>query len=128
MSSAALDSAPLAFALAMLAGVVAQAIGRHLLVPGIVVLLGVGVLLGPDVLDIVRPNALGGGLDAVVGFAVAVILFEGGMRLDVASLRKEAKVIRRLVTLGALITAVGGALACAAIMGWDLRGQVSFFV
>lgn len=126
MFSAALDSAPLAFAIALLAGVLAQAIGRHLLVPGIVVLLGMGVLLGPDALDIVRPKALGGGLDTIVGFAVAVILFEGGMRLDIVKLAKEAKVIRRLATLGAVITAVGGAVACALIMGWNVRTSALF--
>jgi NhaP-type Na+/H+ or K+/H+ antiporter len=121
-----LDSAPLVFALAMLAGVLAQALGRHFLVPGIVILLGLGVLLGPDVADVIRPRALGPALDAIVGFSVAVIMFEGGMRLEAKALRAQLVVIRRLITLGAVITAVGAAAACRIVMGWDLRLSILF--
>jgi NhaP-type Na+/H+ or K+/H+ antiporter len=126
MHAALFDSPPLVFALAMLAGVLAQALGRHALVPGIVVLLGVGVLLGPDTANLIRPDALGGALDAIVGFAVAVILFEGGMRLDLGHLRKQAKIIRRLVLWGSVLTTVGGTLACKLILGWDWRISILF--
>jgi NhaP-type Na+/H+ or K+/H+ antiporter len=120
------DSPPLVFALAMLVGVVAQAIGRHVLIPGIVVLLGAGVALGPDIANVIRPQQLGSAQSGIVGFAVAIIMFEGGMRLEVGRLRKQAQVIRRLVLLGALITAVGGTLACHLIMGWDIRLSILF--
>jgi len=126
MHAALFDSPPLVFALAMLAGVLAQALGRHALVPGIVVLLGVGVLLGPDAANMIRPGALGGALDAIVGFAVAVILFEGGMRLDLGHLRKQAKIIRRLVLWGSVLTTIGGTLACKLILGWDWRISILF--
>src|SRR6478672_8931197 len=96
----------------MLLGVIAQALGRHILVPGIVMLLVFGVLFGPDVGGVIRPAALGRALGALVGFAVAVIMFEGGMRLEMSRLRKQARVIRRLVLLGALVTAVGGTIVC----------------
>lgn len=120
------NSAPLVFALAMLAGVVAQSVGRHMLIPGIVVLLGAGIALGPDVANVIRPAQLGAAQNAIVGFAVAIIMFEGGMRLEFSRLRKQAKVIRRLVLLGALITAAGSSLACHVLMGWDLRLSVLF--
>jgi NhaP-type Na+/H+ or K+/H+ antiporter len=121
-----LDQPPLVFALAMIIGVVAQALGRHVLIPGIVVLLGAGVLLGPDVANVIRPAALGSAQGAIVGFAVAIVMFEGGMRLEVGQLRKQAKVIRRLVLLGGVITAFGGALACRWLIGWDLRLCILF--
>lgn len=121
-----LDNPPLVFALAMITGVIAQALGRHALIPGIVVLLGAGVLLGPDVANIIRPEALGAAQGAIVGFAVAIVLFEGGLRLEIGQLRKQAKVIRRLVLLGAVITAVGGALACRWLIGWDARLCILF--
>ena len=123
---AVLDTPSLVFALAMLVGVVATALGRHALIPGIVVLLGAGVLLGPDVANVIRPSALGSAQGSIVGFAVAIIMFEGGMRLELSSLRKQAVVIRRLVLIGAVITAIGGALACHLIMGWELRSSILF--
>ena len=108
-------------ALALAAGMLAQAVARHLKLPGIVVLLGVGVFLGPDGLGVVLPETLGMSLQVLVGFAVAVILFEGGLNLRLQRLRREARTIRALLTIGALITGLGGALAARMIMGWDWR-------
>lgn len=119
MESSAFADPTLTVALALAAGMLAQALARHLGIPGIVLLLGTGVLLGPDGLGVVRPGALGESLHTLVGFAVAVILFEGGMNLSLARMRREARSIRQLVTLGALVTAAGGALAARLILGWD---------
>ncbi|MFQ5600097.1 MAG: cation:proton antiporter [Candidatus Krumholzibacteriia bacterium] len=106
-------------ALALAAGTIAQSLARHMRIPGIVVLLAAGVLLGPDVLGAIRPEALGQTLHALVGFAVAVILFEGGMNLNLGRLRRQARSIRQLVTLGALVTLAGGTLAAHFILGWS---------
>ncbi len=120
-------SAPaLGIALALAAGMIAQTLARHLRIPGIVVLLGAGVLLGPDLLGVIRPQDLGQALQTLVGFAVAVILFEGGMNLDLRRLRREARSIRQLVTIGALVTAAGGALAARFFLGWDWTISVLF--
>ena len=51
---------------------------------------------------VIWPESLGEALPALVGFAVAVILFEGGMTLNLGRLRREQKSVRRLVTVGAL--------------------------
>lgn len=118
--------AALAVALALGAGMIAQSVARHVRLPGIVLLLAAGVLLGPDVLDVVRPQTLGSGLHLLVGFAVAVILFEGGMNLGLKRLRRQARVIQLLISVGAVITAVGAALAGRYIMGWDWRLAVPF--
>ncbi|MDH3745145.1 MAG: cation:proton antiporter [Acidobacteriota bacterium] len=116
----------LTLALAMAAGMAAQVLARHLRVPGIVLLLAAGVLLGPDLLNVVQPATLGDALHVLVGFAVAVILFEGGMNLNLRRLRREAKSIRQLVTIGAIVTAVGGALAARIALDWDWRRSVLF--
>ncbi len=110
----------------MVAGVLSQALAVHLRIPGIIVLLIVGVLLGPDVANIVRPEIMGGGLQTFVGFAVAIILFEGGLQMNLKRLRHQALTIRRLVTVGALITAVGGALAAKIAMGWTWSLSILF--
>ncbi|HUF49342.1 MAG TPA: cation:proton antiporter [Longimicrobiales bacterium] len=121
-----LNSAALTFALALAAGMTAQVLARHMRLPGIVILLVAGVLLGPDVANVVRPDTLGGGLRIIVGAAVAVILFEGGMHLDIGRLRREALTIRRLVTIGAAITGIGGAIAARYVMGWEWLVAVPF--
>ncbi len=120
------EHAALGIALALAAGMVAQTLARHLRVPGIVVLLGAGVLLGPDGLNLVQPRTLGATLQTLVGFAVAVILFEGGMNLDLRRLRREARSIRQLVTAGALVTAVGGALAARVFLDWEWTRSILF--
>jgi NhaP-type Na+/H+ or K+/H+ antiporter len=116
----------LTLAIAMAAGMVAQAIARHLRIPGIVLLLAAGALLGPDGLGVVRPATMGPALMTLVGFAVAIILFEGGLNLDIQRLRREATVIRRLVTVGALITTIGGAILAYTVMGWGWRTALLF--
>ncbi len=126
MEHAAFQDPALAIALAAAAGMLAQAAARHLRIPGIVLLLGTGLLLGPDGLGVVRPATLGASLHSLVGFAVAVILFEGGMNLSVDRLRREARSIRQLVTLGALVTAGGAALAARLILGWGWEIAILF--
>lgn len=112
--------------LALAAGIVAQSVARHLRVPGIVLMLAAGVLLGPDLAGVVRPDVLGDGLDMIVGLAVAVVLFEGGLSLNLRELRREARTIRRLISVGALVTAVGGTLAARWLMEWDWQVSVLF--
>ena len=97
--------------LALAVGILVQSLARHLRVPGIVLLLFAGACLGPDGLGWIVPRSLGEGLLVIVNLAVAVILFEGGLNLEISRLRRAQAPIRRLVTLGAAITMVGGALA-----------------
>jgi len=102
-------------ALAMGAGMLAQVVARHLRLPGIVILLAAGVALGPDGAGWIVPESLGGGLQLIVGFAVAVILFEGGMPTVVTPLLRRIRVKHRIATVleaeGVLIDAVGAVLA-----------------
>lgn len=116
----------LTIAIALAVGMLAQSLARHLRVPGIVLLLAAGVVLGPDVAGIVRPEALGATLHTLVGFAVAVILFEGGMNLNLRRLRREARSIRQLVSVGALVTWIGSAVAARLILGWGWVPAILF--
>ncbi len=109
----------LVFALALAAGAGGQVLARHVGLPAIVPLLALGVLLGPDLLDWVRPQALGVGLFALVELGVGVVLFEGGLGLELRRLRREGQAIQRLVTVGAMITAAGGAIAARGLLGWE---------
>jgi len=126
MQFALVTSPGLTVALALLAGVASQSISHHLRLPGIVILLAVGVALGPDGAGFVQPAALGAGLTTLIGFAVAVILFEGGMNLSLSRLQREQRPIRRLVTLGAVITAVGAGSLAYGVLHWDWRLALLF--
>lgn len=120
------DNPALTFSLALAAGMIAQVLAIHLRVPGIVLLLFAGVLFGPDALNVIRPETLGHGLEILVGLSVAVILFEGGLSLNISRIRKEATTIRRLITVGAAMTAIGGALAARLFMGWSWTLAILF--
>lgn len=119
MSHAVLDSPSLALGLAFGLGIAGQILARHLRLPGIVVLLALGVAAGPDGLGWLRPETIGSGLSAFVSFAVAIILFEGGLALDLRELVHQALPIRRLVTLGAALTALLGTVAARLLLDWS---------
>jgi NhaP-type Na+/H+ or K+/H+ antiporter len=106
--------------------VLAQLLARHIRLPGIVILLAFGAVLGPDVLGWVEPRALGQGLFGVVDLAVAVILFEGGLNLEISRLRREQTPIRRLVVWGALVTLAGAAVAARVLLEWPWVQSVLF--
>jgi NhaP-type Na+/H+ or K+/H+ antiporter/Trk K+ transport system NAD-binding subunit len=108
----------LTIAIALVAGTLSQALADRLQVPAIIVLLALGVLLGPEVAGVVHPATLHGALLILVGFAVAVILFEGGMKLNLRRVQREDRTILRLVLGGAWVTALGAALAAHFFLGW----------
>jgi NhaP-type Na+/H+ or K+/H+ antiporter len=95
----------------VLAGISAQVIAEYFKVPSIVFLLMFGILLGPDGFGLLHPQALGVGLEVIVALSVAVILFEGGLNLELRELGKVSGSLRNLVTLGTLITLLGGGMA-----------------
>jgi NhaP-type Na+/H+ or K+/H+ antiporter len=85
-------------------GMAAQWIAWRSQIPSIILLLISGLLLGP-VFGVIDPDAfLGGTLFPIVSLAVALILFEGGLDLPPRELRATGTVVRRLISLGALIT------------------------
>jgi NhaP-type Na+/H+ or K+/H+ antiporter len=114
--------------LALAVGVFAQSVARHLRVPGIVLLLLAGATLGPDGLAWVEPVALGEeGLRTLVELSVAIILFEGGLNLEISRLRREQAPIRRLVLYGSLVTLFGAAVAVRSFLpDWDWMTALVF--
>ncbi|NEQ77994.1 MAG: sodium:proton antiporter [Okeania sp. SIO2C9] len=97
--------------LTVISGIAAQVLAAYLKVPAIVFLLLFGILVGKDVLGVVHPNLLGNGLEVVVSLFVALILFEGGLNLELRELGKVSGSIRNLVTIGTLVTLIGGGMA-----------------
>jgi NhaP-type Na+/H+ or K+/H+ antiporter len=92
-------------------GVLAQVVANYLKVPSIVFLLIFGVGLGHSGLQIIEPRLLDQGLEVIVTLSVALILFEGGLKLQLQNLGKVSASIRNLTTIGSLVTLIGGGVA-----------------
>ncbi|MBK1986177.1 cation:proton antiporter [Sphaerospermopsis aphanizomenoides BCCUSP55] len=95
----------------VLAGISAQVMAAYLKLPSIVLLLLLGIILGADGLGVLHPQLLGTGLEVIVSLATAIILFEGGLKLDLRELGRVSVSLQLLVTLGTLITLLGGSMA-----------------
>ncbi len=97
--------------IAIAAGISARVIANFFRVPSIVFLLLFGVALGGNGFNLVQPRLLGDGLEAIVSISVALILFDGGLNLKLQELGKVSASLRNLITIGTLITLIGGGIA-----------------
>ncbi len=98
-------------------GIGAQWAAWALRLPGIVLLVAAGLLVGP-VLGLVDPaRDFGGLLRPFVHIAVALILFEGGLTLHYHEFRAAAAGVKRLVTVGAVLGFAFATLAARYVAG-----------
>lgn len=97
--------------LTVLAGISAQVVAAYLKLPSIILLLIFGVAMGSDGLGWLTPQSLGVGLEVIVSLCVALILFEGGLSLELKEIGKVSGSLRNLITIGTFITLIGGGLA-----------------
>ncbi len=95
----------------VVAGISAQVLAAYFRVPSIVLLLLLGIFLGSDGIGVLHPQMLGTGLEVIVALATAIILFEGGLNLDLRELGRVSLSLQLLVTLGTLVTLIGGSMA-----------------
>ncbi|MBZ0291604.1 MAG: sodium:proton antiporter, partial [Anaerolineae bacterium] len=93
-------------------GTLAQWLAWRLRLPSILLLLLAGFVAGP-VTHVLNPDELLGDLlFPAVSLSVAIILFEGGTSLNLRELREVGQVVRRLVSVGVVVTwAIGTAAA-----------------
>ena len=108
----------LTIALALCFGLVGNVLAHHLKIPAIVLLLAAGVLLGPDGAGIIHPEALGHSLNSLTGFAVAVILFEGGLNQEIPRLKRIHRTVWMLILSGGIFSVAGGLAAAHFLLGW----------
>lgn len=81
-------------------GILAQWVAWRTRLPAIVLLLVGGFVLGPLTGWLDPAADFGAAYRPVVSIAVAIILFEGGLTLNVAEIRETSKAVRRLILLG----------------------------
>lgn len=93
-----------AIATIVAAGAVSVILADRIGIPSIVLLLGVGLLLGP-MTGVLDPDQLFGPLLLpLVSVSIAIVMFEGGLGLRFREVRAAGRVVIRLTTIGVLVT------------------------
>ncbi len=117
-------------------GIMGQWIAWKTRVPAILPLILTGLAVGPVaefyleyklITPIMDPETKRGLFPAnsffyFVSMSIGIILFEGGLTLKRSEVRKSGPVILKLITIGSIITFLGGTLAAHYIVGlnWDI--------
>ena len=103
------------------AGALAQALAWLSGLPGVVLLLSAGLLIGRSGLHLVEPLDLGMGLEVVVGLLVSLVLFDGGINLRLPGNALKLTVLR-IVVVRLVLAVAGGMLAAHSLAGlsWPL--------
>ena len=119
-------------------GILAQWVAWRFKLPAILPLILIGLLVGPISAEYLSSDGQkwiepiwngekglfpGESLFYFVSLAIAIILFEGGLTLRVSEIKNVGPVITKLITIGALVTMIGGALAAHYL--FDLSWKIS---
>ncbi len=107
------------------AGIGAQWVAWRLRLPAIVLLFAVGLVVGPG-LQILQPATdFGPGLQPVIGLAVAIVVFEGGLALNLRELRAAGGGVLRLTAVALPISFALATLAAHAVAGltWGISAM-----
>lgn len=99
------------------AGIAAQWLAWRFKLPAIVLLLVAGFIIGPVTGFIDPVRDFGEIYKPIVGLAVAIILFEGGLTLNFKEISETSKAVRRVIMFGGPLVWAGGALATHYIGG-----------
>jgi NhaP-type Na+/H+ or K+/H+ antiporter len=116
----------MAFALVGALGVGSQWLAWRLRMPAIVLMLLAGLAVGP-VFGLFDPERdIGPLMGPMISVAVAIILFEGGLTLNIHSLRGAAEGVKRLVVWGAPLGWLFSTLALRYVAGLDWASSAVF--
>lgn len=105
-----------------IAGIASQWLAWRLQIPAIVMLLGVGLVFGP-LTGLMNPREDFGELyTPLVSTAVAIILFEGGLTLNLREIRETSTAVRRVVLVSGPMVWLMTALAAHYVgaMAWPV--------
>ncbi len=111
------------------AGAIAQALAWLTGLPGVVLLLSAGLVIGRAGFGLVEPLDLGAGLGTVVGLLVSLVLFDGGINLRLPDDGTRQAVLR--IVLVRLVLALAAGLLAAhwlAGLNWSLAAVFSAIV
>ncbi len=107
------------FVIAVLIATSAQMVANRFRFPPILLWLLAGMALGPFGLHALHVETIRPALHTLIELGLAIILFEGGLSLNLKALRKNGWVVGRLVIIGPLLTTLIGGTAAHFIAGLD---------
>ncbi|MGW0693634.1 cation:proton antiporter [Streptomyces sp. NPDC002738] len=119
------DQVLMGVGLTLVLAVGSQILAGRLRIPALIVLLPVGFAAGAMVDELDPQRLLGPAFSPLVSLAVAVILYDAGLGLDLRKLKGHTRrVVIRLIWIGVVITWVLGTLLAMPLLGMDRRAAV----
>jgi len=107
------------FVIAVVVATLAQVLAGRFRFPPILLWLLAGMALGPSGLHILHVESIEPAMHTLIELGLAIILFEGGLNLNLKALHENGWVVGRLVILGPLLTILIGGAAANLIVGMD---------
>ena len=108
-------------------GIVIVVLSNRIRIAPIAILLFSGIFLGPEFAGIIDPNVLGPDiLASITSLIISIILFEGGLTLDINGYKSVGKIIIKIVTLGVFITWI--IVSCISYYLFNFSWQFSFLI
>ena len=107
-------------------GILSQWLAWRYRLPAVVVMSLVGLIVGPF-LGLFNPQESFGDIyNPIISLAVAIVLFEGSLSLDIREIKDSRKPIFRISTLGSFISWIAGSFAAHYLAGISL--DVAFII
>ena len=102
-----------------------QVLASRLRIPALIILLPAGFTAGAVTTDVDPQRLLGAAFQPLVSLAVAVILYDAGMSLDLRKLRGHTRrVVIRLIAMGVPVTLVFGAALAGPLLDMSRQAAV----
>ena len=102
-----------------------QVLASRLRIPALIILLPAGFTAGAITTDVNPQRLLGAAFQPLVSLAVAVILYDSGMSLDLRKLQGHTRrVVIRLIAMGVPVTLVFGAALAGPLLGMSRQAAV----
>lgn len=91
-------------------------------IPGILFYFAMGILSGPSFTGLINPGSLGNGLSIMITVFVTIILFEGGMSLNIKQVSSLRSVLFKDIVLTVIVMVSVGFLSARYITGlpWEI--------
>ncbi|MFG2470724.1 cation:proton antiporter [Streptomyces canus] len=119
------DQVLIGVGLILVLAVGSQVLAGRLRIPALILLLPVGFAAGALIDDVDPERLLGAAFSPLVSLAVAVILYDAGLGLDLERLKGHTRrVVVRLIWIGVLITWLLGTLLAAPLLGMSRRAAI----